>query len=254
MTKRHANRSCLSTLLAVIVWPVTALVSLGRRAAAQKVTLPIKGGIHTNVFVIILTLLTLCCGFQITVTAAGNGLRSVGILPTFTPTATHTPTATPLPTRTPVPTATRRPTNTPRPTHTPTAIATPTRVPTSTPTAAPTVAATATSTFTPRPAATATPRPTLAATATPRPTLPPTAVPTAIPPTPVPDRSYIAPGVWRCPTDMTGAAYVGSTNGNVFHILRCRHVSTINAENRICFESRDAAIAYNRTPCGTCKP
>jgi len=245
MTKRRAaKRGCMSTLLAAVAWPVTA-------AWNKKLAL---GRVKTNVLVLLLALLLLCCGFQITVTAVGNGLRSAGLLPTLTPTAAHTPTATPLPTRTPVPTATRRPTNTPRPTHTPTVTATITRVPTSTPTAAPTVDATATSTFTPRPAATATPRPTLAATATPRPTLPPTAAPTSIPPTPAPERPYIAPGVWRCPTDMTGAAYVGSIESDKFHKLDCRHVSTINAENRICFESRDAAIAYNRTPCGTCKP
>lgn len=231
MSKRQApKRGCMS----IVLWPVTA-------AWNKKLAL---GRVKTNVLVLLLALLLLCCGFQITVTAVGNGLRSAGLLPTLTPTATQTPTATPLPTRTPVPTATRRPTNTPRPTHTPTATSTLTRVPTSTPTAAPTVDATPTSTFTPRPAATATPRPTLAATATPRPTLPPTAVP---------DRNYIGPGAWMCPESTAGAAYIGSGT-QTFHKPGCSSVKQIADHNRVCFESREAAINAGFTPCGRCKP
>lgn len=126
MSKRQApKRGCISTLLAVVAWPVTA-------AWNKKLTL---GHVKTNVLTILLALLLLCCGFQITITAVGNGLRSAGILPTLTPTSTRAPTSTPLPTRTPLPTATLRPTRTPKPTATQRPTATPTRYLTPRPTA-----------------------------------------------------------------------------------------------------------------------
>ena len=72
----------------------------------------------------LIILCTLCCCITCIGTAIDNSLRSAGLLPTHTPTATATNTATPGPTRTP------RPTHTPRPV--------PTRIPTRTPIPTPT--------------------------------------------------------------------------------------------------------------------
>jgi outer membrane biosynthesis protein TonB len=141
--------------------------------------------------------------------------------PTDTPEPTSTPTNTPMPTdtATPAPTDTPRPTNTPMPTDTPAATATP---------APPT----------------ATPVP-----ASPAPTQPPPATDT-----PAPDRDYLGSGVWWCPGATTGAAYVGSIQSDKFHYLTCRWAGEIHAENRICFESRAAAVNFGYQPCGVCKP
>ena len=97
-------------------------------------------------------------------------------------------------------------------------------------------------------------------TATP---LPPTAtpvLPTPIPPTdtpragPPPGSEVLANGVWRCPSNTHGAAYAGSKESDKFHYLDCRWAEKIKDENRICFVSRDAAVAYGYVPCGVCRP
>jgi hypothetical protein len=114
VSKRQTpKRGCMS----IVLWPVTA-------AWNKKLVL---GRVKTNILILLMALLLLCCGFQITVTAVGNGLRSAGLLPTLTPTATRAPTSTPLPTHTPLPTRTPRPTRTPKPTATQRPAATPTR-------------------------------------------------------------------------------------------------------------------------------
>ncbi len=157
-------------------------------------------------------------------------------------------------------------------TSTPTATATPTpRPPTATP-RPPTATATAvTPSATTTPAATATPRPpvataTPAATATPRPptaTAPPPTeappptdapLPTEAPaPTAVPDRNYIGPGAWMCPDSTAGAAYIGSSTQK-FHKPTCSSVKQIADHNRVCFESREAAVNAGFEPCGRCNP
>ena len=77
----------------------------------------------------------LCCSYVF----VDVGLRTVGILPTYTPTLTPTLTNTPEPTNTPTITLTPEPTNTPEPTATPGPTSTPTSTPepTSTPTPTP---------------------------------------------------------------------------------------------------------------------
>jgi endonuclease YncB( thermonuclease family) len=75
-----------------------------------------------------------CCTLCFAASAVNVGFRSIGILPTDTPTVTPTsitntpmPTHTPRPTNTQEPTSTPKPTNTPRPTNTPEPTSTPDR-------------------------------------------------------------------------------------------------------------------------------
>lgn len=162
--------------------------------------------------------------------------------------STQTSTAQPD-TSTPTPTATAIATRTPRPSRTPTP-----RPPTATPrpsTATFTPAATATA----RPA-TATARPPTATAPPPTEVLPPTEapLPTEAPaPTAVPDRNYIGPGAWMCPDSTAGAAYIGSSTKK-FHKPTCSSVKQIADHNRVCFESREAAVNAGFEPCGRCNP
>jgi methylphosphotriester-DNA--protein-cysteine methyltransferase len=69
-----------------------------------------------------------------------------------------------------------------------------------------------------------------------------------------PVSNFLAEGVWQCPDDTTGASFVGSDKSNKFHYLSCEWAKNIKDLNRICFASRDAALAYGYVPCGVCKP
>jgi competence protein ComEC len=48
--------------------------------------------------------------------------------------------------------------------------------------------------------------------------------------------------------------YVASKNSNVFHYSWCSYVRKILPKNRICFSTREEAIASGRRPCKVCKP
>ncbi|MBN1935552.1 MAG: hypothetical protein JW934_12865 [Anaerolineae bacterium] len=180
-------------------------------------------------------------------------------LPTETAMSTATSTATLAKTPTAAPTNTAVPTQTPTSTHTPEPTNTPSPEATFTPTPAPT--STLEPTHTPLPTKIVAPTNTLApSTNTPRPTntLQPTHTP--IPPTNTPQASLppgtdiLADGVWKCPNNTSGASYVGSDQSDKFHYLSCRWADKIKDENRICFASRAAAVAYGYAPCGVCKP
>ena len=181
-----------------------------------------------KILIVSIGLVTLCCGGTFAAALVDVGMREVGVWPTYTPTPTIT--ATPNP---------------------PTATAT-TNPPTATATASPPTATsnppTATATSNP-PTATATPNPPTATTAPPTQPPAPTKAPTI-----APVRNYVGTGVWRCPTDTTGAAYVGSAGQDKFHKLSCPSAGQIADHNRLCFESRDAAVAFNYIPCGRCRP
>ncbi|MBN1487007.1 MAG: hypothetical protein JW981_05145 [Anaerolineae bacterium] len=69
-----------------------------------------------------------------------------------------------------------------------------------------------------------------------------------------PQRDFLAPGVWKCPVSLEDAACIGSDDRDKFHLAGCRWAENIKPENRICFASREAALAYDYKPCGTCKP
>jgi hypothetical protein len=71
---------------------------------------------------------------------------------------------------------------------------------------------------------------------------------------PPPGAELLADGVWKCPSDTTGAAYIGSSKSDRFHTLTCRSAQKIKDQNRICFAGREAAMAYGYVPCGLCKP
>jgi hypothetical protein len=234
-------------------------LQLNPTIAGKKLALPL----------IPLVMVLCCCGCFVVV-MADTSMRAVGLLPTYTPspmrspapfkTPTITPQPTAMPSQTSVPTGTATPTgaatftNTPQPTDTlkPTAIPTPSQTSVPTGTATPTGAATFTSTPHPtdtlKPTAIPTPTPTRAPTNTP---IPPTNTPVAGAP---PGSEILADGVWRCPNSTAGAAYVGSDQSDKFHYLTCRWAQKIKDENRICFASRSAAVAYGYVPCGTCKP
>lgn len=132
----------------------------------------------------------------------------------------------------------------PSPTWAPLPTLTPTLKPTETPTPEPIKTPTVAPTLIPKPTSTIM----LLLSPTPVPTLIPTSVPT---PEPSPAVDFSA---WYCPITLEGAAYVGAVGSDKFHTLSCRHVRTIAPENRICFASREAAIADNRIPCKHCKP
>ncbi|MBN2392063.1 MAG: hypothetical protein JXR84_15150 [Anaerolineae bacterium] len=113
---------------------ITKLLMEGlRRLWNIKFTIPIRGGIHTNIIVALFAVIGLCCGGSILYLEIDNGLRQAGVLPTYTPHPTNTPTNTPIPTPTstltPTPTKTPTPTETPTPTNTPTKTLTPTPEP-----------------------------------------------------------------------------------------------------------------------------
>lgn len=165
-------------------------------------------------------------------------------------------TSLPVPTGTPEPTKMPTLTPTATPTNTPTATSTTTLTPTSTgtPTSTPSPTNTPKPTHTPEPTATSTSTPTYAPTNTPKPTntpIPPTDTPQVEAP---PGSKVLADGVWRCPNSTAGAAYVGSYKSDKFHYPNCRWAKKIKDENRVCFASRSAAIAYGYVACGTCKP
>ncbi len=199
----------------------------------------------------------LCCCVCFAAAIVDTSLRTIGLLPTYTPLPTHSPVLS------------KTPTIMLRPTVTPSLTLTPTAIPVSTPTYAPNdtpipPTATPEPTFTPTPTPTRTP--TNTPTNTPEPTFTPTLTPTRtptntpIPPTNTPQTGappgseILADGVWRCPNTTTGAAYVGSAKSNKFHSLSCRWAKRIKDENRICFASREAAIKYGYVPCEVCKP
>ncbi|RPJ55052.1 MAG: SH3 domain-containing protein, partial [Dehalococcoidia bacterium] len=97
-------------------------------------------------------------------------------------------------------------------------------------------------------------------TVAPESTTPPSPTDTPIPSTntpqvgPPPGSEILADGVWRCPNNTAGAAYVGSDKSDKFHYLNCSQAQKIKDENRICFSSKSAAIAYKYIPCGVCNP
>ena len=64
----------------------------------------------------------------------------------------------------------------------------------------------------------------------------------------------LAEGVWRCPQGADGASYVGSAKSDKFHLPHCQWAEKIKEENRICFASREAALAYGYVACKVCKP
>jgi len=49
-------------------------------------------------------------------------------------------------------------------------------------------------------------------------------------------------------------AYVGNKNSLKFHIADCQWVAKMNPENKICFASRQEALAQGYEPCKVCNP
>jgi hypothetical protein len=224
-------------------------LSLIEALNTTKIPIPGKRGRKVGVLGILISLIVLCCAGIGIYGAADVSLRAAGVLPTLTltPSVTTEPTATSTssPTYTATATASATPTSTATRTPTATASSTPTRQhSTATPLPSPTSLPTAT----PVPVA-----PT--ATRIPPTVAPPTASPpTPIPPTAAPPRDYLGAGIWWCPNSLEGAAYVGSVGSDAFHYLGCSSVNRIAAHNRICYESREAAIAFGKRPCQRCYP
>jgi hypothetical protein len=62
----------------------------------------------------------------------------------------------------------------------------------------------------------------------------------------------VAAGVWKCPKNLTGAYLIASIDGDTYYWPDCGQAKNIELENRICFESADAARAYGLRPCNSC--
>jgi hypothetical protein len=67
-----------------------------------------------------------------------------------------------------------------------------------------------------------------------------------------PGAEILAPGVWKCPDDLTGALFFGSTEDEMYYLPDCSQLDKIEDENRICFATSDAARACGYAPCGRC--
>ena len=61
-------------------------------------------------------------------------------------------------------------------------------------------------------------------------------------------------GVWRVVDDDAALVYVGSEESNKYHRVDCRWAQNIRAHHRLGFTSPEAAAAFGRVPCGTCRP
>ena len=62
------------------------------------------------------------------------------------------------------------------------------------------------------------------------------------------------PVSWRCPADLSGAAVVGNSNSMKFHTPAHTISSGVSPDHRVCFRTREAAIAAGYVACKTCKP
>jgi len=49
-----------------------------------------------------------------------------------------------------------------------------------------------------------------------------------------------------------GAPYVGSLSTKTFHLASCSHAKRITEENRVCFATKEEALAAGYVPCKTC--
>ena len=67
-------------------------------------------------------------------------------------------------------------------------------------------------------------------------------------------RDGMASGVWKCPAGVQGARFVGSLTSRKYHSPECGWARRIAAENRLCFDSPQAACAFGYSPCGICEP
>ena len=71
---------------------------------------------------------------------------------------------------------------------------------------------------------------------------------------PTASRGGPAPGVWKCPDDVRGARLVGSLTSRKVHTPECGWVRRIAPENRVCFDSAQAACALGYHLCRICEP
>ncbi len=118
------------------------------------------------------------------------------------------------------------------------------------PTPTPMPAPTSWRTYTPVSTATATDTPlptdTPTVTSTPLPTGTSTLEPTAtLVPTPTP--TVTAAPTLECP-------YIGNSNTKVFHHWWCSSVKRMKEGNKVCFKTREQAVAAGYVPCKRCNP
>ena len=67
-------------------------------------------------------------------------------------------------------------------------------------------------------------------------------------------RDGLASGVWKCPAGVQSARFVGSLTSRKYHSPECGWARRIAPENRLCFDSHQAARAFGYSPCGICEP
>lgn len=68
---------------------------------------------------------------------------------------------------------------------------------------------------------------------------------------PAPPAGRAAPSV---PAPAAACAFVGSRQGEVFHEAACGNGERIKPENRVCYATREAALAAGKRPAGCCHP
>jgi hypothetical protein len=84
---------------------------------------------------------------------------------------------------------------------------------------------------------------------------PPTvALPTVALPTVAPAEAPAEAPAAIVPATGGDCAYIGNANSKKFHRPGCYYVDQMNAENKVCFSSREEAIAAGYVPCKKCNP
>lgn len=64
----------------------------------------------------------------------------------------------------------------------------------------------------------------------------------------------LASGVWKCPSGVQGARFVGSLTSRKVHVPECGWVRRIAPDNRVCFDSAQTACSLGYQPCHICEP
>jgi hypothetical protein len=270
-TKQSKNAGCLNTIFRLIGAPIKALSSI-------KLTLPIGRGYQASGLLIGVFLCALCICGSIGYVWTDTQLRTIGLLPTYTP---H-PTAT----NTPVPTVTSTPTDTPAPPPSPTETPPPLSTeapPTETPIPEkPIVTATESNvnlrngpstdyeivgTLSPgesleivgrnadsswwqvsTPGGLAWVAASAVTASNIDDSIPVVEAPLSpVQPTDTPYIEPTSPPAVECP-------YIGNSNTGKFHHFWCSSVDDMKEEHKVCLQSREEAINKGYEPCGNCNP
>lgn len=86
------RRGCFTTIIRILILPFAFIATIIKALLNLKITLPFikERPVQVNAVLLLLILIALCFGCTIAYVIADNSLRSIGVLPTFTPTPTLT--------------------------------------------------------------------------------------------------------------------------------------------------------------------